>query len=99
MDITVTHITAEPPASCSGSTKTTSLTSKAVDVSPAGITKAASGFGNTSGGKVYVGVDESVGANGRERTWRGFRLPRLHPGNGPRPALFRPRDAPRRSLR
>lgn len=45
---------------------------KAIEVSPASITKAVSAFANTSGGEIYVGVDEQVGAIGKERRWRGF---------------------------
>jgi ATP-dependent DNA helicase RecG len=51
-----------------------------LDVSPASIAKAVSGFANTSGGEIYVGIDESIGAKGLERAWRGF--PNVETANG-----------------
>ncbi len=48
---------------------------KAVDISPASVTKAVSAFANTAGGELFIGVDERIGDAGRERTWRGFSTP------------------------
>jgi ATP-dependent DNA helicase RecG len=48
---------------------------KAVDIAPASVTKSVSAFANTSGGELYIGIDEVVSSNGRERTWRGFASP------------------------
>lgn len=45
---------------------------KSVDVSPSGLTEAVSAFSNTSGGELFIGVDELVGNSGLERRWRGF---------------------------
>lgn len=45
---------------------------KSVDISPASLAKTVSAFANTSGGEVFLGVDEQVGAMGEERVWRGF---------------------------
>lgn len=45
---------------------------KAIEVTPASITKAVSAFANASGGELFIGVDELVGASGKEREWRGF---------------------------
>lgn len=45
---------------------------KAVETSPANITKAVSAFANTAGGDLYIGIDEVVGAHGKERIWRGY---------------------------
>lgn len=45
---------------------------KAIEVTPASITKAVSAFANTSGGELFIGVDELMGATGKERKWRGF---------------------------
>ena len=46
---------------------------KAVDISPASVTKAVSAFANTAGGELFIGVDELIGDAGRERTWRRCR--------------------------
>ena len=45
---------------------------KSVDVSPASLTNSVSAFANTSGGEIYVGIEERVGRKGAERLWRGF---------------------------
>lgn len=45
---------------------------KAIEVTPASITKAVSAFANTSGGELFIGIDEVIGGTGRERNWRGF---------------------------
>ncbi len=48
---------------------------KSVDIAPSKLTKTFSAFANTSGGDVYVGIDEVEGINGKERIWRGFEDP------------------------
>jgi ATP-dependent DNA helicase RecG len=45
---------------------------KAVEIQPAKLTKTISAFGNTSGGDIYIGIDEVEGVDGKERVWRGF---------------------------
>jgi ATP-dependent DNA helicase RecG len=45
---------------------------KSVDVSPGNLTNSVSAFANTSGGEIYVGIEERVGRKGAERLWRGF---------------------------
>lgn len=45
---------------------------KSVDIAPAKSTQTISAFANTSGGDVYIGIDERYGASGYERAWRGF---------------------------
>lgn len=72
MDIPVADIAPEQARILLGITESHFIDVKALEVSPANITKAVSGFANTSGGEIYVGVDESVGAKGIELTWRGF---------------------------
>jgi ATP-dependent DNA helicase RecG len=45
---------------------------KSIEITPASLTKTASAFCNTSGGEVYIGIEEIEGAQGKERNWRGF---------------------------
>lgn len=45
---------------------------KAIEASPASITKIVSAFANTAGGELYIGIDEVIGEHGKERVWRGF---------------------------
>lgn len=41
-------------------------------ITPAKLTKAISAFSNTSGGEIFVGIEESEGADGKVRIWDGF---------------------------
>jgi ATP-dependent DNA helicase RecG len=45
---------------------------KAVEIAPASVTSQVSAFANTSGGELFIGIDERLGAKGKERVWRGF---------------------------
>jgi hypothetical protein len=45
---------------------------KSADISPAKLTKTVSAFANTSGGGIHVGIEESIGPNGKQRLWEGF---------------------------
>jgi ATP-dependent DNA helicase RecG len=44
---------------------------KSKDIKPAKLTEGVSSFANTSGGDIYIGVDEIV-ARRKVRKWRGF---------------------------
>jgi ATP-dependent DNA helicase RecG len=45
---------------------------KSADISPANLTKTASAFCNTSGGEIFIGIEESVGLFGKQRKWNGL---------------------------
>lgn len=46
---------------------------KSINVAPSELTKALSAFANSSGGELYIGIDEQIDPNGAKvRTWRGF---------------------------
>ncbi len=45
---------------------------KAIEVSPASVSKNVSAFANASGGEMFIGIDERIGDTGQERVWRGF---------------------------
>ena len=45
---------------------------KAIEIAPASVTKLVSAFANTSGGELFIGIDERIGRTGPERAWRGF---------------------------
>lgn len=45
---------------------------KAIEIAPGKLTESVSAFANTSGGEVYIGIDESEGVDGPQRSWRGF---------------------------
>lgn len=46
---------------------------KGSDITPANLTKTASAFCNTSGGEVFVGIEESIGLFGKQRKWNGLK--------------------------
>lgn len=45
---------------------------KSTEISPANLSKTASAFCNTSGGEIFVGIEESVGLFGKQRKWKGL---------------------------
>lgn len=45
---------------------------KSIDISPAGLTKTAAAFCNTSGGELFIGIEEIEGEQGKQRNWNGF---------------------------
>jgi ATP-dependent DNA helicase RecG len=42
-------------------------------ITPANLTKTASAFCNTSGGEIFLGIEESVGLFGKQRKWSGLK--------------------------
>ena len=46
---------------------------KGAEITPANLTKTASAFCNTSGGEVFVGIEESFGLSGKQRSWNGLK--------------------------
>jgi hypothetical protein len=45
---------------------------KSKEIAPAKVTRSVSAFANASGGELFIGVEEHIGAEGQERVWRGF---------------------------
>jgi len=45
---------------------------KSTAISPGSLGKTVSAFANTSGGEIYIGIEEVVRKKGVERIWRGF---------------------------
>ena len=48
---------------------------KAIEITPAKLTKTISAFANADGGELYVGIDEVDEVNDKSRSWRGFANP------------------------
>lgn len=46
---------------------------KGAEIAPSNLTKTASAFCNTSGGEIFVGIEESVGLFGKQRKWNGLK--------------------------
>lgn len=72
MDITVKKLSQHEVDLLLGMEESHFLDFKAIEVSPRSITKTVSAFANASGGEIYVGIDDKMGANGEEKEWRGF---------------------------
>ncbi|OOO25765.1 ATP-dependent DNA helicase RecG [Agrobacterium sp. YIC 4121] len=45
---------------------------KSAEILPSKLTKTFSAFANTGGGDVYIGIEEVISADGKERLWKGF---------------------------
>jgi len=45
---------------------------KSSAIAPAKLTKTIAAFANTSGGEIYVGIEEVIGSDGKYRIWDGF---------------------------
>ena len=71
MDIPITEIAPEQARILLGITESHFIDVKALEVSPANITKAVSAFANTGGGEIYVGVpaDQQVPKSAEQGSW------------------------------
>jgi ATP-dependent DNA helicase RecG len=72
MPIEIVSLGAEEVANVLGTQEGHFVDLKAIDISPASLTKPISAFANTAGGEILVGIDEQIGSTGLERAWRGF---------------------------
>jgi ATP-dependent DNA helicase RecG len=45
---------------------------KSADISPSSLTKTVAAFCNTSGGEIFLGIEEIEGVDGQERLWKGL---------------------------
>src|ERR1051325_5751837 len=52
---------------------------KAIEISPAKLSKAISGFSNAEGGDLFIGIDENTTT--KVRAWRGFPNPEAANGH------------------
>jgi ATP-dependent DNA helicase RecG len=75
MDIDISDVSAEQVEELLATEEGHFADLKAAAISPASLTKTVSAFANTSGGEIYVGIEERVGACGVERAWRGYPNP------------------------
>ena len=75
MPITITTISDDEAEILLDTTEGHFVDLKGVDISPASVTKAVSAFANTSGGELFIGIDERISDQGQERIWRGFENP------------------------
>ena len=72
MDITVKELSQDEVARLLVMDESHFLDFKAVEISPRSISKTVSAFANASGGEIFIGIDDKMGPNGKEKEWRGF---------------------------
>lgn len=72
MNINVVDVSNEDVQRLLGVEESHFLDLKAIDINPAGVTKAVSAFANTAGGELYIGIEEVDTAEGVIRKWTGF---------------------------
>jgi ATP-dependent DNA helicase RecG len=72
MPITVTDITDAEAKTLLGIEESHFVDLKSKEIAPAKVTRSVSAFANASGGELFIGVEERIGAEGQERIWRGF---------------------------
>ncbi len=72
MDIATKTVTPEEASAILEISESHFIDLKSAKISAGKLTKTVSAFANTSGGEIYVGIDEIVGSDGKERVWSGF---------------------------
>lgn len=72
MNISTKAITADDALELLSISETHFLDLKSADIKPAKLSRTISAFANTSGGEIYVGINEQVTVDGKERVWSGF---------------------------
>lgn len=72
MDIPTKKLTSEELALLFEFRESHFLDFKSVEISPASLTKAVSALCNTSGGEVFIGLEEVETTDGPSLGWRGF---------------------------
>ena len=72
MEILTKAISADDAGKLLFISETHFLDLKSADIKPAKLSKTISAFANTSGGEIYVGINEQTTMDGKERVWSGF---------------------------
>jgi ATP-dependent DNA helicase RecG len=75
MDIEIVDISADQVVELLAIHESHFMDLKGVDITPASLSKTVAAFANTSGGEIYLGIEEVVGKKGKERVWKGFDSP------------------------
>ena len=72
MDVKTVDIISEEAAEVIATVETHFVDVKSAKIAPAKLTKTISAFANTSGGEIYVGVEEFEDLEGGTRAWNGY---------------------------
>lgn len=75
MDIEIEEVSVDQVAELLSTDESHFMDLKGVDITPASLSKTVAAFANTSGGEIYLGIEEVMGKKGKERVWRGFDTP------------------------
>lgn len=73
MPVTLRHLTHQQYQALIAVEESHFIDLKGSEITPASLTKTASAFCNTSGGEIFVGIEESVGLFGKQRKWNGLK--------------------------